>query len=128
MTPAVPIWVFVGGAGAVGVLLRYVLGGWLARASGGMFPWETLAINVAGCLAIGLLAGALDRGAPLSPSVRMALMVGLLGGFTTFSSFALETLRLVQDAEWLSATAYVLMSNVGGLAAVFLGYGLLART
>ena len=128
MTPAVPIWVFVGGAGAVGVLLRYVLGGWLARASGGMFPWETLAINVAGCLAIGLLAGALDRGAPLSPSVRMALMVGLLGGFTTFSSFALETLRLIQDAEWLSATAYVLMSNVGGLAAVFLGYGLLART
>lgn len=127
MTPAVPTWVLVGGAGAAGVLLRYVLGGWLARASGGVFPWETLMINVAGCLAIGLIAGALDRGALLSPSVRMALMVGLLGGFTTFSSFALETMRLVQDAEWISAAAYVLMSNLGGLVAVFLGYGLLAR-
>ena len=128
MMPVVPIWVFVGSAGAAGVLLRYVLGGWLARASAGVFPWETLAINVAGCFAIGMLSGAFDRGSPLSPSIRMALMAGFLGGFTTFSSFALETLRLVQDAEWNSAVAYVLMSNLGGLAAVFLGYGLLART
>jgi CrcB protein len=122
MTPAVQTWLLVGVAGAAGTLLRYGLGGWLARATGGGFPWETLTINVSGSLVIGALAGALDRGALLPPPLRMALMVGLLGGFTTFSSFALEALRLVQGAEWRGAALYVVLTNAGGWLAVWLGY------
>jgi CrcB protein len=115
-------WLLVALAGGVGSLLRYALGGWLARSTGGVFPWETLCINVAGCLAIGCLAALVDRGALLSPAVRMALMAGLLGGFTTFSSFALETFRLAEDAQWVRAGLYVLATNTIGFLAVWAGY------
>lgn len=124
MTNSAQTWLFVALAGGAGTLLRYALGGWIARATGGTFPWETLIINVAGCLGIGALAGALDRGALLPPPLRMALMVGLIGGFTTFSSFALEAFRLAQNAQWPSTMAYVLLSNIVGLTAVYIGYGL----
>ena len=116
------VWLFVALAGGVGSLLRYVLGGWLARSTGGLFPRETLTINVLGSLAIGVLAALVDRGHLLSPVTRMALMVGLLGGFTTFSTFALETFRLAEDAQWLRAGFYVLATNTIGLLAVWAGY------
>jgi CrcB protein len=122
MSAALPTWLSVTIAGALGVLARFALGGWLVRATGGLFPWETMIINVSGCFAIGALAGALDRGALLSPALRMALLVGFLGGYTTFSSFALEALRLVQDAQWRSAALYVLGTNAAGLVAVWAGY------
>jgi len=122
MTAAAQTWLLVALAGAAGTLLRYLLGGWLARVTGGLFPWETFVINVVGCLAIGALAAALDRGALLSPPLRMALMVGLIGGFTTFSSFALEALRLSQGAQWMSAALYVVLTNAVGLGAVWAGY------
>jgi len=123
MSPAAQTWLAVAVAGAVGTLLRYILGGWLARATGGVFPWETLIINVTGCLAIGALIAALDKGALVPPALRMALLVGLLGGYTTFSSFALETLKLLQDAQWRSALGYVVLTNASGLVAVWVGYG-----
>jgi CrcB protein len=94
----------------------------MARVTGGVFPWETLIINVTGCLAIGVLTAALDKGALLSPALRMALLVGLLGGYTTFSSFALETLKLAQGAQWRSAMSYVVLTNASGLVAVWAGY------
>ena len=115
-------WLWIAAGGAAGTLLRYALGGWLARSTGGTFPWETCAINVAGSLAIGILAGYADRGGFLSPVTRMALMVGVLGGFTTYSSFALESLRLAMDSQWLRAAGYVGLTNAGGLAAVWAGY------
>lgn len=115
-------WMLVALAGGMGSLLRYVMGGWLARGTGGVFPWETLCINVAGSLAIGSLAALVDRGGLLSPPLRMALMAGLLGGFTTFSSFALETFRLAEDSQWATAGFYVLATNVIGLLAVWIGY------
>lgn len=115
-------WLWLAAGGAAGTLLRYAVGGWIGRATGGTFPWGTLVINVTGCLGIGALAGLLDRGGLLSPVLRMALMVGLLGGFTTFSSFGLETFRLLADAQWGAAAAYVLVSNSAGLAAVWLGH------
>jgi fluoride exporter len=115
-------WLLVALGGGVGTLLRYALGGWLARSTGGVFPWETLCINVSGCLGIGILAALVDRGALLSPPVRMALLAGLLGGFTTFSSFALEGFRLAQDAQWLRAGVYVLATNAISLVAVWIGY------
>jgi fluoride exporter len=127
MTASAQTWILVGIAGAVGTLLRYSLGGWLARMTGGVFPWETFLINVTGCLIIGGLAAAFDRGSLLSPPIRMALMVGLLGGFTTYSSFALEALRLAQGAEWSRAASYVLLTNVIGLAAVWLGFAAVSR-
>lgn len=122
MTGPFRTWSLVAVAGAAGTLLRYALGGWLARVSGGTFPWETLAINVLGCLAIGITAGALDRGALLPPPVRMALMVGLIGGFTTFSTFALEAFRLASGAEWSAAAAYVVLTNLVGFLATWAGY------
>ena len=118
-------WLLVALAGGAGSLLRYAVGGWLARSTGGVFPWETLTINVLGSLAIGSLAALVDRGHLLSPVTRMALMAGFLGGFTTFSSFALETFRLVEDAQWLRAGLYVLATNTIGLVAVWAGYRVL---
>lgn len=118
-------WLLVALAGGAGSLLRYLLGGWLARSTGGTFPWETLTINVLGSVAIGFLAALVDRGSLLSPANRMALMVGLTGGFTTFSTFALETLRLAQDAQWIQAALYVVATNTIGLVAVWAGYRML---
>jgi len=122
MSNALQTWLFVAVAGAAGTLLRYALGGWLARATGGSFPWETFVINVIGCLSIGFIAGMLDRGTLVPPVLRMALMVGFLGGFTTFSSFALEALRLAQDAQHASALGYVLLTNVATLVGVWVGH------
>jgi CrcB protein len=122
MSVATQTWVLVAVAGAAGTLLRYALGGWIARATGAVFPWETFVINVAGCLAIGAVAAGLDRGALLPPPLRMALMVGFIGGFTTFSTFALEAFRLASGAEWMAAATYVVLTNGVGFAAVWLGY------
>jgi CrcB protein len=115
-------WLLLAGCGALGTLCRYALGGWIARATGGTFPWETCAINLLGCLAIGVIAGAVDRGAMIPPVTRVAIMVGFLGGFTTFSSFGLESFRLLAGAEWGRALAYFGLTNVGGLVAVWAGY------
>lgn len=108
--------------GAVGTLARYGLGGWVQRSAAGTFPFGTLVVNLVGCLAIGCVAAYADRGGLLSASGRIVLQIGVIGGFTTFSSFGLETLRLVADGDWLRAGAYVALTNVGGLAAVWLGY------
>lgn len=117
-------WILLALAGALGTLARYALGGWIARATGGGFPWETCAVNVAGCFAIGALAALVDRG-HFSLATRVVCMAGFLGGFTTFSSFGLETFRLVADSDWARAVAYVGLTNLGGLAAVWGGYRLL---
>jgi fluoride exporter len=122
MSSVTHTWFLVAVAGAVGTLLRYVMGGVLARATGGVFPWETFVINALGCLAIGVVAGALDKGALIPPHLRMALMVGLIGGFTTFSTFALEAFRLTAANQWAIAGGYVLLTNLVGLVAVWAGY------
>jgi CrcB protein len=90
--------------------------------TGGVFPWETFAINALGCLAIGAVAGIVDKGALLPPPMRMALMVGFIGGFTTYSTFALDAFRLVAASQWGAAAGYVVLSNVVGFAAVLAGY------
>lgn len=122
MSGAAQTWVLVAIAGAAGTLLRYVMGGLLARATGGVFPWETFVINALGCIAVGAVAGALDRGALISPQLRMALMVGFIGGFTTFSTFALEAFRLASASQWVAAGGYVLLTNLVGFVAVWVGY------
>jgi CrcB protein len=118
------LWVALGGA--VGSAARYGLNGLISTRFGETFPWGTLAINVTGSFLIGVFAAFADpEGRVLiSPGVRQFLMIGVCGGYTTFSSFSLQTLRLAQDGEWLYAAGYVLLSVALCLTAVWLGYAL----
>ncbi len=116
---------YVGLGGALGAIARYLMGGWvLHHTLQWRFPVGTFAVNVAGCLAVGVLAGLAERHALFSPSLRVFLFTGLLGGFTTFSAFGLETLYLLRRGETGVAAAYVVGSMVLGLAAVWLGWRL----
>jgi len=115
--------------GACGALLRHGLGALVHRnfAPTGTFPWGTLAVNVVGCLAIGALAGLDLRGLPLPYGARLLLVVGLLGGFTTFSSFGIETFRMLHAGEFAPALLYVGLTNLAGLGAVALGFRIAGR-
>jgi len=117
-------WLLMALAGAIGTVCRYSLGRWVMNATGGTFPWGTFAVNALGCLVIGIVAGEIEKEALVSPVIRLALVVGFLGGFTTFSSFALEAYSLVLTRDWLAAGGYVALTNVTGLAAVWIGYRL----
>jgi CrcB protein len=92
------------------------------RLAGHAFPLGTLAVNLLGCFAVGLLAAALSGPLPLREEYRLALTVGLLGGFTTFSAFGLETFYLASGGHTRLAVANVLLSVIIGLAAVWAGY------
>lgn len=106
--------------GAAGALARYWMSSWVYRVLGTGFPWGTLAVNVAGSLAIGFLAVyLLDR--THSAEWRALLIVGFLGAFTTFSTFSLETLTLIEEAELGRAIANAAVSVVACLAATWLG-------
>lgn len=109
----------VGAGGFVGSVARYLMSTAIMRmpASAG-FPYGTLAVNVVGCFLIGLLAAKSDA---LGNDSRLLMMTGLLGGFTTFSAFGLETMLLIQKREWLFASSNVVLSVVLGLLAVWLG-------
>ncbi|MCB1035185.1 MAG: fluoride efflux transporter CrcB [Acidobacteria bacterium] len=113
--------------GALGALARFALSGWINSFSymdsgrpGAVFPWGTLAVNLAGCLGIGLLAGIFHRRV-VAPELRALLLIGFLGGFTTFSTFALESLELVRGGSTGLALANALGSPLLGLAGVWLG-------
>ncbi len=120
---------FIALGGALGSVLRYVLGGWAQRQwEGGVsstyFPVGTLAINVIGCLLIGLLSALFIAMPTIREEYRYGLIVGVFGGFTTFSAFGLESFVLLTDGRRIAAGGYVLLSCVLGIAAVFLGYRL----
>jgi CrcB protein len=112
---------------AVGGVLRYLVQGWLQAATGTTFPLGTLAVNLVGCFAIGFVNQALVGPLLVAQEYRLALTVGLLGGFTTFSAFGWETLQLLSDGEFGRALANVLVSVGVGLAAVWLGLRLAQR-
>ena len=113
----------VGLGGALGAIARWKLGGWLLHLTvQEKFPYATFAVNVAGCLAIGILAGLAERHDMFGQATRLFLFTGLLGGFTTFSAFGLETLYLLRRGEPLIAALYVVASVVAGLAAVWAGW------
>lgn len=118
----------VGLGGALGAILRYLLALGLSRLPGGIWPWPTFTANLAGGLAMGLLAGWLSlRGAEDGERVRLLMGVGLLGGFTTFSAFSLETLMMVERRAWGQAALYAGASVVLSTLAVFLGLLLVRR-
>ena len=121
---SLPAWLWVALFGALGTLLRYAVALVLPRAHGAGFPWSTFAVNVAGCVAIGGLAAVFERSAVSSPAMRTALLVGLLGGFTTFSSVALDALRMVHAGSWGAVAAYVVATNVTGIAGAWISYRL----
>ncbi len=112
-------WIALGGAG--GSVMRYVAAGLVQRWAGGAFPAGTLLVNVLGCFAIGCLATPFQEGGLVPQEVRLLVMVGLLGGFTTFSTFGLETIQLLRDGEWFLGMGNVLLSNALGLMACWLG-------
>ncbi len=120
----IPLGVAIGSA--IGGLLRYWCSGGIAHAFGETFPAGTLVVNVVGSFLIGLIAVLTgpDGRVLLGSAGRQFLMVGILGGFTTFSSFSLQTLTLVQDGEWLSAGANVVLSVLLCLAGVWAGFAL----
>ena len=107
-----------GGAGSV---LRYLVQGWVQRLSGASFPLGTVLVNISGCLVIGLLAGMFFGPRPINEDYRFAILTGILGGYTTFSSFGWETIKLSDDGELLYAGLNVILSVAIGLAAVWLG-------
>lgn len=109
---------------AIGANLRYGLAIWAAQRFGMNWPYGTFIINVLGCLLIGILLTLAATRLPLSEPVRLLLVTGLLGGFTTFSSFGYESYSLIMTGNWLGAGLYIVASVVVGLLAVFLGAGL----
>src|SRR5262245_27759999 len=113
------IWIAVGGAG--GSLLRYLLQGWVQRWAGGTFPAGTLVVNVLGCFVIGLLAAAFAGPVLIREEYRIGLTVGVLGGFTTFSAFGLETFNLTNEGQFRLAAANVVLSVGLGFAAIWAG-------
>jgi fluoride exporter len=114
---------FIGLGGAIGSILRYVVSGLDYKFSGGVFPVSTLVVNLAGSLVIGFLWGIFES-VVVSSQFRMFVFVGLLGGFTTFSTFALENFNLIRDGEHNIAFLNILLSNVLGIGLVFAGYGI----
>ncbi len=118
------LWVAIGGAlGSVG---RFWLNGIMSGKFGETFPWGTLVVNVTGSFVIGIIAAlAIPEGRMDSQSRAFAtqfLMIGICGGYTTFSSFSLQTLNLLRDREWLYACGNVILSVVLCMIAVWLGY------
>ena len=111
--------------GAIGAVLRHQMGRgmthWLGVQAVTAFPWATLAVNVVGSLAMGLLAGFLARHGQGGEHWRLFLGVGLLGGFTTFSSFSLEMMMLIERGQALQALTYALISVLAGLTALYVG-------
>lgn len=116
------LWVTVGGA--VGTAARFWISGLVAQRFGETFPYGTLTVNVTGSLAVGIFAAMADPDGRwlMSPSLRQFFMIGVCGGYTTFSSFSLQTLALVHDGEWLRAAANAVASFALCLLAVWLGH------
>jgi CrcB protein len=121
-------WIAVAAGGAVGSLARFGVQLAVDRATGRSVPMATAIVNISGCLIIGVLAGALAaQRLELSVAMRAFIFIGLLGGFTTFSSFGLDTLQLVQDGRPGAAAGNVAFQLVVSMAGVFAGYAAAVR-
>ncbi len=115
--------ILVGLGGFLGSILRYGAGGLVGRMKAGWtFPLETLLVNVAGCLVLGLLAGLSQSRGMLSGTPRAFLFIGLLGGFTTFSTFGYETFQLMRDGQWPAAMLSTGLQVVLGIGGVWAGH------
>jgi fluoride exporter len=110
--------------GALGSAARYALSAFVLRASGTLFPLGTFAVNLLGCIAFGVIAGATEQRVAFTPAAKTFLLVGILGGFTTFSSYAFESFALVRNGQLLPAAVNIVGQVVMGLAGVAIGFAL----
>lgn len=110
--------------GAIGSVFRYLVGVWVLRQFGANFPWGTLTVNVIGSFAIGFLAELIVRRFDASPEMRLFLITGILGGFTTFSAFSLDVMSLFERGVAIAGMTYLVASVAISLGAVFAGLAL----
>jgi fluoride exporter len=118
------ILLLIGIGGLIGSIGRYLTTLTLNRFFHSSFPYGTLTTNVLGCLAVGITFGLSERYAWLTPEWRLFLLTGVWGGYTTFSAFALENVKFLQDGQYLMFAVYSLLSFSLGLVALFLGLSL----
>lgn len=116
--------VYLAIAGMAGTLLRYWLGGYVQKSVGGVFPWGTFAVNMAGCFLFGLVWSLAEERLVISGEVRAIALIGFMGAFTTFSSFMFETSALIRDSQWLLAASNVALQNITGFIVLVLGINL----
>ena len=114
--------IFIALAGLAGTLLRYWLSGFITLKYGETFPWGTLIANLVGSFMAGAIYSLAEERFLISPTTRAIIFIGLLGGFTTFSSYGLQTFTLMRDGQIGLATLNVAVSNVLGLLMVWMGY------
>ena len=109
--------------GALGSVARYLLSIWLKQSYTYSFPWHTFIINILGCLLIGIIY-AYSKNLVESETIRLMVMIGVLGGFTTFSSFGLESFNLFEAKQYSQFFLYISLTNILGIASVFGGYSI----
>ena len=121
-------WLMVAVGGGLGAMARFALSGWLLpHTLQHKFPWPTFTVNVLGCLIAGALFALGEKQHVMSPNLRLLLFTGILGGFTTFSAFGLETFYLLRRGEYWIAGAYTVFSVACGLAALIVAYKSVAQ-
>jgi fluoride exporter len=114
------LFVIIGGG--IGALLRYVTGLLCVRFFGAGLPVGTILVNLAGCFLIGVSMALAERGTLLTPSLRLLFVTGFLGGFTTFSTYAWESVHALRSAAFATAAMHVLVSNIAGIGLAFVGF------
>jgi CrcB protein len=107
--------------GAAGSLARYGLDGWIQHHAGAEFPWGVLTVNLLGCLLLGMIGQFGLNHVSVSADLRIGLTTGLMGGFTTFSTFSWDTVRMLEDGQWPRALLYITVSVGGGLVLMLAG-------
>ncbi len=115
----------VGAGGAIGSMARYLIGLWTLQRFGPGFPWGTLGVNITGSFLIGLLAELIMRKFGASADMRLFLITGVLGGYTTFSAFSLDAITLFERGDTILAITYIAASVVLSILAVFAGLALM---
>jgi len=114
------VYIIVGGA--VGSVLRFLVADFIASKNTSSFPSGTFTVNIIGSLLIGFLFGLFSLNGELDDKIKFLLFIGFLGGFTTFSSFALENMKLLNAGLFSTSILYILLSNIIGIAFAFAGY------
>ena len=120
-------WLLIAAGGAIGSMMRYACQGWVQRFAGGTFPVGTLAVNASACLAIGFLSGLFAGPQLIREEYRIGLTVGVLGGYSTYSTYGLESFKLANNGELPLTLLNMLLTEGIGLAAVWFGYRVAER-
>lgn len=120
----IKILLIIGSGGFAGSVLRYLVSQGVQNKFLSSFPYGTMSVNIIGSLIIGVVYGFVEKG-NLSPEMRLFLATGVLGGFTTFSAFSLDALKLMQEGLWLESISYILLSVILGIVAALFGMFLL---